>query len=60
MAANNTLATIEFDLQGNILNASQNFLRAMGYLEEIKGGIIASSAKGLMQTQKKIKFYGKH
>ena len=31
-------AVIEFDLQGNILNANQNFLGAMGYsLEEIKG-----------------------
>lgn len=37
-AANNTLATIEFDLQGKILNANQNFLSAMGYsLEEIRG-----------------------
>ncbi|MCD8566388.1 MAG: PAS domain-containing methyl-accepting chemotaxis protein [Alphaproteobacteria bacterium] len=31
-------AVIEFDMDGNILNANQNFLNAMGYgLDEIKG-----------------------
>ena len=37
-AINAAYAMIEFDLQGNILTANDNFQRAMGYtLEEIKG-----------------------
>lgn len=37
-AINAAFAFIEFDTQGNILNANQNFLSAMGYeLNEIKG-----------------------
>ncbi len=36
--ANRNQAVIEFDAQGTILNANENFLRCMGYrLEEIKG-----------------------
>jgi PAS domain S-box-containing protein len=34
MAINSTLATIEFDLQGRILSANENFLRIMGYRAE--------------------------
>lgn len=37
-AINRSMATIEFDLQGNILNANENFLKVMGYsLDEVKG-----------------------
>ena len=37
-AINKSQAVIEFDLEGNILNANENFLAAMGYsLSEIKG-----------------------
>lgn len=37
-ALNASLATIEFDLDGNILNANNNFLKLMGYnLDEILG-----------------------
>lgn len=37
-AINKSQAVIEFDLEGNILNANENFLAAMGYsLGEIKG-----------------------
>ncbi|GAN76079.1 methyl-accepting chemotaxis protein [Acidisphaera rubrifaciens] len=37
-AINQSQAVIEFDLDGNILTANQNFLDAMGYaLEEIRG-----------------------
>ena len=37
-ALNKSLAMIEFDLQGNILSANQNFLDFMGYqLDEVKG-----------------------
>ena len=37
-AMNRAFAVIEFDLQGNILNANENFLNAMGYsLAEIVG-----------------------
>ncbi|WDE01052.1 methyl-accepting chemotaxis protein [Thalassomonas actiniarum] len=37
-ALDRSLATIEFDACGNILNANQNFLTTVGYsLEEIKG-----------------------
>ena len=37
-AINRSMAVIEFDLQGNILDANENFLAAMGYsLAEIKG-----------------------
>lgn len=37
-AINKSQAVIEFDLEGNILNANENFLSAMGYsLSEIKG-----------------------
>lgn len=33
-----SMATIEFDIQGNIMDANENFLKAVGYtLEEIKG-----------------------
>lgn len=33
-----SMATIEFDIQGNIVGANENFLKAVGYtLEEIKG-----------------------
>lgn len=33
-----SMATIEFDIQGNIVDANENFLKAVGYsLEEIKG-----------------------
>jgi PAS domain S-box-containing protein len=35
-AINLTLATVEFDMQGNILSANQNFLQVMGYeLDEL-------------------------
>ncbi|MDY6975444.1 MAG: PAS domain S-box protein [Pseudomonadota bacterium] len=37
-AINKSQAVIEFDLEGNILNANENFLTAMGYsLSEVKG-----------------------
>jgi methyl-accepting chemotaxis protein len=37
-AINKSLAVIEFDINGNILSANDNFLRAMGYrLEEVVG-----------------------
>jgi len=37
-AINRSMAVIEFDLMGNILNANENFLTTMGYsLVEIKG-----------------------
>jgi PAS domain S-box-containing protein len=37
-AINSTMATIVFDLQGNILTANENFLNLMGYrIEEIRG-----------------------
>ncbi|MEM9446617.1 MAG: PAS domain-containing methyl-accepting chemotaxis protein [Verrucomicrobiota bacterium] len=37
-AINKAKATIEFDLEGNILTANENFLNAMGYtLDEIQG-----------------------
>jgi methyl-accepting chemotaxis protein len=37
-AINKSLAVIEFDLNGNILTANENFLNVVGYrLEEIKG-----------------------
>lgn len=37
-AINRSQAVIEFDLQGNILNANENFLKTVGYtLDEIKG-----------------------
>ena len=37
-AVQKTLATVEFDLAGNILTANDIFLRAMGYsLDEVKG-----------------------
>ena len=37
-AINQAFAFIEFDTQGNILNANDNFLLAMGYnLSEVKG-----------------------
>jgi len=37
-AMNRSLAMIQFDIQGNVLDANENFLRAMGYtLEEVKG-----------------------
>jgi len=37
-AINKSQAVIEFDLQGNILSANQNFLDTMGYrLEEVQG-----------------------
>ena len=37
-ALNRSQAVIEFDLEGNILNANDNFLQTMGYsLDEIKG-----------------------
>lgn len=37
-ALHSSLAIIEFDLKGNILNANENFCRALGYeLSEIKG-----------------------
>ena len=37
-AVNSTLATIEFNLNGEILSANENFLNTMGYsLSEIKG-----------------------
>ncbi len=37
-AINKALAVIEFDLEGNILNANENFLNALGYsLEEVQG-----------------------
>jgi PAS domain S-box-containing protein len=37
-AINDTMATIEFDLEGNILAANSNFLQLMGYeLEAIRG-----------------------
>lgn len=37
-AINENNATIEFDLQGNVLSANDNFLRVMGYnADEIKG-----------------------
>jgi len=37
-AINSTLASIEFDTQGNILTANPTFLQVMGYtLEEVKG-----------------------
>lgn len=33
-----SMATIEFDIQGNIIGANENFLKAVGYtLDEIKG-----------------------
>jgi PAS domain S-box-containing protein len=36
-AINSTMATIEFDLQGNILTANENFLNLMGYrIEDIQ------------------------
>ncbi|RDU72277.1 PAS domain S-box protein [Helicobacter aurati] len=37
-AINRSMATIEFDLNGTIINANENFLKTMGYtLDEIKG-----------------------
>ncbi len=37
-AINRSQAVIEFDLQGNILNANENFLKTLGYdMQEIKG-----------------------
>jgi PAS domain S-box-containing protein len=37
-AIDTTLATIEFDMDGKVLTANQNFLKLMGYnLEEIRG-----------------------
>lgn len=37
-AINRSMAVIEFDLQGNILDANENFLKTMGYaLADIKG-----------------------
>lgn len=37
-AIDKSLGTVEFDLEGNILTANQNFLDLMGYtLEEVKG-----------------------
>ena len=37
-AVKKSMAVIEFDLDGNILDANQNFLKTMGYeLSEIKG-----------------------
>src|SRR5690606_7663946 len=37
IAITKTLATIEFDLEGNIITANDNFLKLLGYtLEEIK------------------------
>ena len=37
-AINNSFATIEFDMKGNILKANESFLATMGYsLEEIQG-----------------------
>lgn len=37
-AINKVQAVIEFDLEGNILNANENFLKTMGYgLDDIKG-----------------------
>lgn len=30
-AISRSMAVIEFDLQGNILDANENFLKAMGY-----------------------------
>jgi methyl-accepting chemotaxis protein len=37
-ALNRSMAVIEFDMQGNIIEANDNFLKAMGYrIEEIKG-----------------------
>ncbi len=37
-AINKSQAVIEFDLQGNILNANENFLSTLGYsLDEVKG-----------------------
>ena len=37
-AINKSLAMIEFDLQGNILDANENFCKTLGYqLSEIKG-----------------------
>ena len=37
-ALNRSLAVIEFDLKGNILDANENFCRALGYgREEIVG-----------------------
>nr|WP_027327650.1 methyl-accepting chemotaxis protein [Helicobacter pametensis] len=37
-ALNRSMATIEFDIFGNIVDANENFLRTVGYaLEEIKG-----------------------
>jgi len=37
-AVDRSMAVIEFDLQGHVLNANSNFLKVMGYrLEEIRG-----------------------
>ncbi|MEJ2624120.1 MAG: methyl-accepting chemotaxis protein [Pseudolabrys sp.] len=37
-AVSRVMATIEFDLSGNVLNANENFLNAMGYsIDEVRG-----------------------
>ena len=58
-AVDRIYAFIEFDPQGNILTANNNFLSTMGYqLDEIKGNIIEYFVRPLTLIPRNIRISG--